>query len=101
MPTHHLSGPEQGRGKALEENVRQGKGIWAEVERKESTSLCLENTCSLRLRENGTLSTSVHTNDSELGSVLGEQRMALSVQRKSRHTKPLTTHEGVGEASCI
>lgn len=102
MSIDHPSGPVQGRGKALEENVSQAKGGWAGAERKESiSSLCLGNTCSLRLREDGALFTSVYTNDSELGPILGKEQTALRVQGKSRHTKSLTTHEGVGEASCI
>ena len=101
MPTDHPLCPVQGSSNTLEENVRQGEGGGTGVERKESVSyLCLGNTCSPRLWENRALFTSVYTIDSELGSILGDQ-MALWVQGKSGHTKLLTTHEGVGEASCI
>lgn len=44
---------------------------------------------------------SIYMNDSDLGSTLGEEQMALRLQGKARDTKSLTTHEAVGETSCI
>lgn len=80
MPTDHPSDPDQGGVKALEKNTRPGKKECVGMEGKESVSShCLQNTCSPRLRERESLLTSVYTNDSELGSILGEEQMALRI----------------------
>lgn len=86
----------------LNRQVAKGEGWGRDREkRKRLFSLCLGHTCSRRLREHGALLTSLHTNGSELGSISGEEQMALRAKGRAGTPRWLTAHERAGEASCV